>query len=169
MGALGLMAGGQGTNNNFTFGNERYQYYETLCGGAGATEDGAGSKCSAYAHDQLRLTDPEILEQRYPVVLDVFHVRQLSGGRGDHAGGNGVERHIRFLEPMTANIISGHRSVPTFALNGAGEGKTGLNFVLRHAWPDRLAGRLRRDGRSGGRYLCIHTPGGGGWNSQSSS
>jgi 5-oxoprolinase (ATP-hydrolysing) len=116
-----------------------------------------------------RLTDPEILEQRYPVVLDVFHVRQLSGGRGDHAGGNGVERHIRFLEPMTANIISGHRSVPTFALNGAGEGKTGVNFVLRHTGQiDWLEGCAAMDVAAGDTF-CIHTPGGGGWNSQSSS
>lgn len=169
MGALGLMAGGQGTNNNFTFGNERYQYYETLCGGAGATEDGAGANAVHTHMTNSRLTDPEILEQRYPVVLDVFHVRQLSGGRGDHAGGNGVERHIRFLEPMTANIISGHRSVPTFALNGAGEGKTGVNFVLRHTGQiDWLEGCAAMDVAAGDTF-CIHTPGGGGWNSQSSS
>ena len=169
MGALGLMAGGQGTNNNFTFGNDRYQYYETLCGGAGATADGRGANAVHTHMTNSRLTDPEILEQRYPVILDVFHVRQLSGGRGDHAGGNGVERHIRFLEPMTANIISGHRSVPTFALNGAGEGKTGLNFVLRHTGQiDWLEGCAAMDVAAGDTF-CIHTPGGGGWNSQSSS
>ncbi len=169
MGALGLMAGGQGTNNNFTFGNERYQYYETLCGGAGATADGRGANAVHTHMTNSRLTDPEILEQRYPVILDVFHVRQLSGGRGDHAGGNGVERHIRFLEPMTANIISGHRSVPTFALNGAGEGKTGVNFVLRHTGQiDWLEGCAAMDVAAGDTF-CIHTPGGGGWNSQSSS
>ena len=169
MGALGLMAGGQGTNNNFTFGNDRYQYYETLCGGAGATADGRGANAVHTHMTNSRLTDPEILEQRYPVVLDVFHVRQLSGGRGDHAGGNGVERHIRFLEPMTANIISGHRSVPTFALNGAGEGKTGVNFVLRHTGQiDWLEGCAATEVVAGDTF-CIHTPGGGGWSSQSSS
>ena len=169
MGALGLMAGGQGTNNNFTFGNERYQYYETLCGGAGATEKAAGASAVHTHMTNSRLTDPEILEQRYPVVLDLFHVRQFSGGAGEHRGGDGVERHIRFLEPMTANIISGHRSVPTFSLNGAGEGKTGVNFVLRQSGKiEWLQGCAATDIASGDTF-CIHTPGGGGWNGDSGS
>ncbi|MEC7547379.1 MAG: hydantoinase B/oxoprolinase family protein [Pseudomonadota bacterium] len=163
MGALGLMSAGQGTNNNFTFGNESYQYYETLCGGAGATADGRGADAVHTHMTNSRLTDPEILEQRFPVLLDHFHIRQLSGGQGTHRGGNGVERHIRFLEPMTANIISGHRRVPTFALNGAGEGKTGVNFIHRNdgrvEWLDGCA----RTEMDEGDTFCIHTPGGGGW------
>ncbi|MEK9712650.1 MAG: hydantoinase B/oxoprolinase family protein [Thalassolituus sp.] len=164
MGALGLMAGGQGTNNNFTFGNDQYQYYETLCGGAGASTVGAGASGVHTHMTNSRLTDPEILEQRFPVVLDLFHIRQLSGGEGEHMGGNGVERHIRFRVPMRANIISGHRQVPTFALNGAGEGKAGVNFVMRQdgrmQW---LEGCDDIDMQPGDTF-CVHTPGGGGWN-----
>jgi len=164
MGALGLMAGGQGTNNNFTFGNDQYQYYETLCGGAGASRVGAGASGVHTHMTNSRLTDPEILEQRFPVVLDLFHIRQLSGGEGEHVGGNGVERHIRFRVPMRANIISGHRRVPTFSLNGAGEGRTGVNFVMRQdgrmQW---LEGCDDIDMQPGDTF-CVHTPGGGGWN-----
>jgi len=163
MGALQLMAGGQGTNNNFTFGNDTYQYYETLCGGAGASARGAGASGVHTHMTNSRLTDPEILEQRFPVVLDWFHTRQLSGGEGVHTGGNGVERHIRFLETMQANIISGHRQVPTFALNGAGEGKVGSNFVKRAngrmEWLQSCADVTLEAGDT----FCIHTPGGGGW------
>lgn len=164
MGALGLMAGGQGTNNNFTFGNDQYQYYETLCGGAGASALGHGASAVHTHMTNSRLTDPEILEQRFPVVLDLFHIRQMSGGEGVFNGGNGVERHIRFLEPMRANMISGHRKVPVFALHGAGEGKTGVNFVYRHngtmEWLDGCADIDMKPGDT----FCVHTPGGGGWN-----
>lgn len=172
MGSLNLMAGGQGTNNNFTFGNNTYQYYETLCGGAGASKFGKGASAVHTHMTNSRLTDPEILEQRFPVVLDLFHIRQLSGGKasantegvnGGFNGGNGVERHIRFREAMQANIISGHRHVPTFALNGAGEGKTGVNFVLRHSgkieWLDSCADVEMQPGDT----FCVHTPGGGGY------
>lgn len=176
MGALNLMAGGQGTNNNFTFGNDTYQYYETLCGGAGASKFGPGASGVHTHMTNSRLTDPEILEQRFPVVLDLFHIRQLSGGKAlaeadgvkegvisGFNGGNGVERHIRFRKAMQANIISGHRHVPTFALNGAGEGKTGVNFVLRQSrkidWLDSCADVEMQPGDT----FCVHTPGGGGF------
>ncbi|MDF1761965.1 MAG: hydantoinase B/oxoprolinase family protein, partial [Oleibacter sp.] len=167
MGALGLMAGGQGTNNNFTFGNQTYQYYETICGGAGASRLGVGASAVHTHMTNSRLTDPEILEQRFPVVLDLFHIRQLSGGAGRFSGGNGVERHIRFLEPMQANIISGHRQVPTFSLNGAQCGQTGVNFVLRaNNKADKriewLAG-CADVAMNAGDTFCIHTPGGGGY------
>ncbi|MAQ99005.1 MAG: 5-oxoprolinase [Oceanospirillaceae bacterium] len=163
MAALQLMAGSQGTNNNFTFGNAQYQYYETLCGGAGASASGPGASAVHTHMTNSRLTDPEILEQRYPVVLDRFHIRQLSGGTGHHTGGNGVERHLRFLMPMTANIISGHRQQAPQGLNGGGPGQTGVNFVFRAdgrcEWLDGCA----EVEMGAGDTFCVHTPGGGGW------
>lgn len=167
MGALGIMAGSQGTNNNFTFGNADFQYYETLCGGAGASSQGPGASAVHTHMTNSRLTDPEILEQRFPVVLDHFHIRPASGGRGRFNGGEGVERHIRFLVPVTANIISGHRRVPTFGLAGGEEGVTGFNYVLR----DGAVRQLQRlEGSdcvelSPGDVFCVHTPGGGGFGS----
>lgn len=166
MGALGLMAGSQGTNNNFTFGNESCQYYETLCGGAGASALGNGASAVHTHMTNSRLTDPEILEQRFPVLLERFHIRQGSGGAGRHRGGDGVERHIRFLQPMTANMISGHRLVPTFGLQGGSSGQAGANFVLRN---DGKESRLQWLGSCAsvematGDVFCIHTPGGGGY------
>ncbi|WP_221801031.1 hydantoinase B/oxoprolinase family protein [Oceanobacter mangrovi] len=167
MGALNLMAACQGTNNNFTFGNADHQYYETLCGGIGASALGAGAS-GVHGHmTNSRLTDPEILEQRYPVVLDHFHLRLNSGGVGQHAGGEGVERHIRFLQPMTANIISGRRQQAPFGLAGGGAGQPGANFVMRGRTaagePERLqwldgCARVELDV---GDCFCVHTPGGG--------
>ena len=163
MAALEVMAGSQGTNNNFTFGNAQHQYYETLCGGAGASAAGPGASAVHTHMTNSRLTDPEILEQRYPVVLDHFHIRQLSGGDGEHPGGNGVERHIRFLQAMTANIISGHREQSPHGLMGGESGSTGNNFVLRQdgrcEW---LKGCAEVELQAGDTF-CIHTPGGGGW------
>jgi len=169
MGALGLMAGCQGTNNNFTFGDDQHQYYETLCGGIGASHKGPGAS-AVHAHmTNSRLTDPEILEQRYPVMLEWFHIRPMSGGDGHHAGGEGVERHIRFLKPMRANIISGHRKRPTFGLNGGGEGAPGLNFVKRHQGKLQLLPGCADVELEAGDVFCIHTPGGGGYGSQGAS
>lgn len=163
MAALEIMAGSQGTNNNFTFGNAQYQYYETLCGGAGASASGPGASAVHTHMTNSRLTDPEILEQRYPVVLDHFHIRQLSGGAGQNPGGNGVERHIRFLKAMTANIISGHREQAPHGLKGGDPGATGNNFVLRQEGRcEWLAGCAEVQLQAGDTF-CIHTPGGGGW------
>jgi len=165
MGALGIMAGSQGTNNNFTFGNADFQYYETLCGGAGASALGAGASAVHTHMTNSRLTDPEILEQRFPVVLDHFHIRAASGGEGAFRGGDGVERHIRFLVPVTANIISGHRRVPTFGLAGGKEGTTGFNYVLRAGelpTLERLQGSDCVELAAGDTF-CVHTPGAGGY------
>ncbi|TAM55436.1 MAG: 5-oxoprolinase, partial [Paraburkholderia sp.] len=130
-GALGVMAGAQGTMNNFTFGNDRFQYYETICGGAGAgpTFDG----CSAVQTHMTnsRLTDPEVLEWRFPVRLDEFRVRRGSGGAGRHRGGDGTERRVRFLEPMTAVMLANRREVPPFGLEGGAPGAVGVNWVER--------------------------------------
>jgi N-methylhydantoinase B len=108
-GALGVLAASQGTMNNFTFGNEKYQYYETICGGSGAGINFNGTDAVHTHMTNSRLTDPEVLEFRYPVLVEEFKIRENSGGKGQYSGGNGVMRNIKFLEPMTANILSGHR------------------------------------------------------------
>ncbi|UTW48985.1 hydantoinase B/oxoprolinase family protein [Bacterioplanoides sp. SCSIO 12839] len=163
MGASGLMAGCQGTNNNFTFGDDSHQYYETLCGGVGASHKGDGAS-GVHSHmTNSRLTDPEILEQRFPVMLEHFHLRALSGGSGLFNGGHGVERHIRFLKNMRANIISGHRQQTTFGLNGGSSGQVGFNFVKRRSGKlEKLAGCADVELQAG-EVFCIHTPGGGGF------
>ncbi|MDR9404230.1 MAG: hydantoinase B/oxoprolinase family protein, partial [Halothece sp. Uz-M2-17] len=130
-GALGVMAASQGTMNNFTFGNEKYQYYETICGGAGA---GNGFKGADAVHTHMtnsRLTDPEVLEWRFPVLVEDFSIRENSGGNGQYQGGNGVIRRIKFLEAMTAGILSGRRKFAPFGLEGGESGKIGRNAVER--------------------------------------
>nr|VFJ50855.1 MAG: 5-oxoprolinase (ATP-hydrolysing) [Candidatus Kentron sp. DK] len=166
-GALGIMAASQGTMNNFTFGNRQYQYYETLCGGTGA---GPGARGEGYhgtdavhAHmTNSRLTDPEILEQRFPVLLERFAIRKGSGGGGRFRGGDGVVRRIRFLEPMTAAILSERRRVPPFGIAGGKPGKTGRNYVARvDGSHEELAGtgEVRMEAED---VFVIETPGGGG-------
>jgi N-methylhydantoinase B len=121
-GALGAVAAAQGSNNNFTFGNDKYQYYETICGGAGA---GPGFDGASAVHTHMtntRLTDPEVLEWRFPVLLESFGIRQDSGGNGKYRGGDGVVRRVKFLEPMSANILSSHRRIPPFGLEGGEAG-----------------------------------------------
>lgn len=129
--ALGVVAASQGTCNNFTFGNQDYQYYETLCGGAGdgPTFDGASA---VHTHmTNTYITDPEILEWRFPVVLEQFSIRKHSGVAGAYYGGDGVIRRIRFLEKMTANIISSHRVIPPYGMQGCASGLPGHNWVQR--------------------------------------
>src|SRR5690606_36546400 len=139
-GALGVMGASQGTMNNFTFGNERHQYYETIAGGSGAgilqggTGDPRGFDGTACVQTHMtnsRLTDPEVLEWRYPVRVDSFAIRRGSGGSGRWRGGDGAVRKIRFLETMTAAILSGHRRVPPYGMAGGAPGATGRNAVER--------------------------------------
>jgi len=171
LGALGIMAASQGTNNNFTFGDEEFQYYETLCGGAGATRFDAGASGVHTHMTNSRLTDVEILEQRFPVMLEHFAIRPCSGGAGEHKGGDGIERHIRFLKPMSATIISGHRTVPTFGMAGGESGKVGMNFVQRFVLDEQGMPVPKLEFLKGctdiqmnkGDVFCIHTPGGGGY------
>ncbi|MDZ7824205.1 MAG: hydantoinase B/oxoprolinase family protein [Ahrensia sp.] len=130
-GAIGALGSSQGTMNNLTFGNERYQYYETICSGSPA---GPGFDGVSAVHTHMtntRLTDPEILEQRYPVVLDNFSVVRESGGRGKWTAGDGILRSIRFLEKMECSILSGHREVRPFGLEGGQEGRVGRNWIIR--------------------------------------
>ncbi|MDZ8087035.1 MAG: hydantoinase B/oxoprolinase family protein [Nostoc sp. DedQUE12b] len=162
-GALGVMAASQGTMNNFTFGNEQYQYYETICGGSGAGIDFDGTD-GVHSHmTNSRLTDPEVLETRYPVLLESFSLRLDSGGKGKYSGGNGVVRRIRFLEPMTANILSGHRLVPPFGLNGGEAGKVGRNWIQRQNGMEENLDSTATVEMKTGDVFVIETPGGGGF------
>jgi 5-oxoprolinase (ATP-hydrolysing) len=162
-GALGVVAASQGTMNNLTFGDARYQYYETVCGGAGAgpTWDG----CSAvHTHmTNSRLTDPEVLEWRYPVRVDEFAVRGGSGGAGTHRGGDGVVRRLRFLEPLTAAIVSSSRRVPPYGLSGGLPGAPGRNAIARtDGTVEELPG-VAQAAMKPGDVLIVETPGGGGY------
>ncbi|MBC1238950.1 hydantoinase B/oxoprolinase family protein [Nostoc sp. 2RC] len=162
-GALGVMAASQGTMNNFTFGNEKYQYYETICGGSGAGIHFDGTD-GVHSHmTNSRLTDPEVLETRYPVLLESFSIRADSGGKGQYSGGNGVIRRIRFLEPMTANILSGHRVVATFGLNGGEAGKVGHNWIQRQDGSKETLDSTAMVEMNVGDVFVIETPGGGGF------
>jgi 5-oxoprolinase (ATP-hydrolysing) len=129
-GALNALASAQGTMNNFTFGNDQYQYYETICGGSGAGPDFQGTSAVQTHMTNSRLTDPEVLELRFPVLLEHFSIRSGSGGAGKFRGGDGTVRRVRFLEAMTAAMISQRRRVPPFGLAGGGPGKCGRNYIL---------------------------------------
>jgi len=162
-GALGAMAGSQGTMNNFTFGNDQYQYYETICGGSGAGPSFDGADAVQTHMTNSRMTDPEILEWRYPVRLEAFSIRHGSGGGGRHAGGSGAIRRIRFLEPMTASILSNHRRRPPFGAAGGEPGETGRNTLIRaDGTVETLAGCAQIDVTAGDTFV-IETPGGGGF------
>jgi N-methylhydantoinase B len=162
-GALGVMAASQGTMNNFTFGNERYQYYETICGGSGAGANFDGTDAVQTHMTNSRLTDPEVLETRYPVQVESFCLRPDSGGKGKHCGGNGVIRRIRFLEPMTANILSNHRFVPPFGLNGGEAGLVGRNWIERQDGTQEILEFPATVEMKPGDVFVIETPGGGGF------
>ena len=162
-GALGVLAAAQGTMNNFTWGNERHQYYETLCGGAGAGPDFDGCDAVHTHMTNSRLTDPEVLEWRFPVRLESYEIRRGSGGRGRHRGGDGTIRRVRFLEPMTAAILSLHRALPNFGVDGGEPGALGRNYVVRaDGREDELAGTDRTE-MAVGDVFVIETPGGGGY------
>jgi 5-oxoprolinase (ATP-hydrolysing) len=161
-GALGVLAGSQGTMNNLTFGNDSYQYYETICGGAGAGDGFAGASAVQVHMTNSRLTDAEILELRFPIVLEEFSIRRGSGGVGQYPGGDGVKRRLRFLEPMNLSLLSGHRRVPAFGLAGGGEGAVGVNSVAKNDTRPRVLGSTVSLSVDAGDSLTLCTPGGGG-------
>ena len=168
-GALGAMGASQGTMNNFTFGNAHYQYYETISGGGGAGPGFDGSSVTQTHMTNSRLTDPEVLEWRFPVLLESFAIREGSGGKGQSCGGNGATRRVRFLEPMTAAILSGHRRVPPYGMAGGAPGAVGRNHVERAIQAGQpkgdiieLAGCAQADMLPGDVFV-IDTPGGGGF------
>jgi 5-oxoprolinase (ATP-hydrolysing) len=161
--ALGVLAASQGTMNNFTFGNARYQHYETLCGGAGAGQGFAGA-CAVHTHmTNSRLTDPEVLESRFPVRLLSFCIRRGSGGAGQWRGGDGVTRRIEFLEPMTANLLANRYRTRPFGLAGGGAGEAGQAFVRRRDGSEVPLTGIDSVEMDAGDIITIATPGGGGY------
>jgi 5-oxoprolinase (ATP-hydrolysing) len=162
-GALGVMAAAQGTMNNLTFGNDRHQYYETIAGGSGAGPDFDGADAVQTHMTNSRLTDPEVLETRYPVLVESFAVRCGSGGRGRHRGGDGAVRRIRFLEPMTVSILANRREVPPFGLAGGGNGAPGVTRVRPAGGEERVLRSTDRADVAAGDVIEIETPGGGGY------
>ncbi|NSX56858.1 hydantoinase B/oxoprolinase family protein [Parasulfitobacter algicola] len=161
-GALGVIAGSQGTMNNFVYGNDVYQNYETICGGTGA---GPGFDGTSAVHSHMtntRMTDPEVLETRFPVRVDEFSIRIESGGAGANKGGDGIVRRLRFLEPMTATVLSSHRETVPHGLNGGDPGKPGRNSVERaDGQVEELAGNDKAELQAGDVFI-VETPGGGG-------
>jgi len=162
-GALGAMAASQGTMNNFTFGDAQRQYYETIAGGSGAGPDFDGTDVVQTHMTNSRLTDPEVLETKFPVMLDEFSVRKASGGGGEHSGGDGAVRRIRFLEAMDAGILSNRRVFAPFGLAGGKDGACGRNRVERANGQTEELGSTAAVSVSPGDVIVIETPGGGGF------
>jgi len=162
-GALGVQAASQGTMNNFTFGNARYQYYETISGGSGAGPGFDGTDVVQTNMTNSRLTDPEILEFRFPVRLESYAIRPDSGGAGRWRGGNGGVRRVRFLEPMTAAILSNNRIYAPFGMAGGQPGARGVNTVVRADGRVEQVGHIGKVEMAPGDVFVIETPGGGGY------
>jgi 5-oxoprolinase (ATP-hydrolysing) len=162
-GALGVLAASQGTMNNFTFGNDRYQYYETIAGGAGAGPDFDGASVVQTHMTNSRLTDPEVLEWRFPVRLESFAIRHGSGGAGRYRGGDGAVRRVRFLEAMTAVMLANHRRIAPFGVAGGLQGAPGRNWVERADGGRESFGATCAVAMEAGDVFVIETPGGGGY------
>jgi len=162
-GALGVLAASQGTMNNFTFGNATYQYYETIAGGSGAGPGFDGASAVQTHMTNSRLTDPEVLEWRFPVRLESFAIRRGSGGAGRHHGGDGTRRVVRFLEPMTAVVLANHRRIAPFGAAGGRPGAVGRNWVERTDGTREEFGATCKVEMGAGDVFVIETPGGGGF------
>jgi 5-oxoprolinase (ATP-hydrolysing) len=161
--ALGVQAEGSGTMNNVTFGNERYQYYETVASGSGARDGFPGTDVVQTKMTNSRLTDPEVLEWRYPVRLESYSIRRGSGGAGRWRGGDGGARRLRFLQPMTVTVLSGHRRVPAFGMAGGSPGALGRQWVERAdgtVTPMAGCDSVRLEA---GDVFVLESPGGGGY------
>ncbi|MDW3175804.1 MAG: hydantoinase B/oxoprolinase family protein [Acidimicrobiia bacterium] len=162
-GAVGVLAESQGTMNNFIWGNDTHQYYETICGGAGASATSPGCDAVHTHMTNSRLTDPEVLEWRYPVHLETFHIRRGSGGAGTNRGGDGVVRRVRFDEAMEINVLSGHRQVPPYGMAGGLPGAVGHNRkIAADGTITQFGATAQTTVRPGDRFE-IETPGGGGF------
>jgi 5-oxoprolinase (ATP-hydrolysing) len=161
--ALGIIACGQGTMNNTLFGNDTFGYYETICGGTGAGDGFNGTDATHTHMTNTRITDPEIMELRYPVRLDAFSIRKNSGGKGLYKGGDGIVRKMTFLAPVELSILSQHRVVAPFGIKGGKRGKKGKQYLVL---PNKSLKILRGvDGVTvqKGEQFVIETPGGGGF------
>ena len=165
MGALGLAAASQGTMNNLTFGDDSFGYYETICGGSGATKTQDGADAVHTHMTNTRLTDPEVLEHRYPVRLNRFSIREDSGGAGQHTGGNGIVREIEFLKPLHVSMLSQRRGDhQPYGINGGQPGDSGRNQLRPTAGAEPVdAGGAFAVTVQAGAILTIETPGGGGF------
>ena len=168
-GALGVLAASQGTMNNFTFGDETRQYYETIAGGSGAGPGFDGTAAVQTHMTNSRLTDPEVLETRFPVLLEEFSIRRGSGGDGANRGGDGAVRRVRFLEPLTAAILSNHRRTAPFGLSGGEDGAVGDNRVERVDGTADHLGATAEVSMGIGDVFVIETPGGGGFGAKRAS
>ncbi|MCA9032814.1 MAG: hydantoinase B/oxoprolinase family protein, partial [Planctomycetaceae bacterium] len=163
--AFGLAAGSQGTMNNFTFGNEKFGYYETICGGSGATATANGASAVQTHMTNTRMTDVEVIERRYPVRVNTFTIREDSGGKGEHSGGNGIVREIEFLQPLTVSLLTQRRG--QFHPKGYADGEpgsVGRNELKRcgmTTW-EELPGATQIHVEAGD-TIRLRTPGGGGW------
>jgi len=166
-GALGVVGAAQGTMNNFTFGDQQYQYYETISGGTGAGPNFDGASAVQSHMTNSRLTDPEVLEWRFPVRVDGFCIRKGSGGAGKHKGGNGVIRRIEFLQSMNAAILSSHRQTAPFGAAGGQPGQVGRNTVERHNGQIDELQATDQTQMEAGDIIVIETPGGGGFGTES--
>jgi 5-oxoprolinase (ATP-hydrolysing) len=162
-GALGAIACAQSTMNNVNFGNDKYQYYETICSGSAAGPGFPGTDAVHTHMTNTRLTDPEILEFRYPVVLEDFHIRKGSGGKGKWNAGDGIRRTIRFLEKMDCTLLTGHRVVPPFGLAGGENGQVGQNAVRRKDGSIEKLKGCDATTIDAGEALIIQTPTAGGY------
>jgi len=167
-GAMGALANAQGTMNNLTFGNRKYQYYETICSGspAGRMNDGRGFAGTSGVHTHMtnsRLTDPEVLELRFPVLLEDFHIRQGSGGKGKWTGGDGTQRTIRFLEKMECAILSSHRNRPPQGLDGGGDGEPGSTKIRRSDGRIETLKACDQTALEAGEAVIVTTPTPGGF------
>jgi 5-oxoprolinase (ATP-hydrolysing) len=167
--ATGKLAPSQGTMNNFTFGNDRHQYYETIAGGSGAGPDHDGTDAVQTHMTNSRLTDAEILETRHPVRLERFAIRRGSGGGGAHCGGNGVIRELTFLEPMRANMLANRRRVAPSGIMGGSDASPGRNWVERTDGSVEMLGACGSADMEAGDRFVVETPGGGGYGRPSSS
>jgi 5-oxoprolinase (ATP-hydrolysing) len=161
--AFGLLACSQGTMNNLMFGNEQFSYYETICGGCGAGNGFHGASAVHHHMTNTRITDPEILEHRYPVRLDRFVIRPGSGGKGKFSGGNGVIREITFLEGASLSVLSQHRVERPYGMKGGQPGETGKQWVIRVSGAREDIDGIGGTSMEAGDRFIIHTPGGGGY------
>jgi 5-oxoprolinase (ATP-hydrolysing) len=162
-GALGVMAASQGTMNNFTFGNDSYQYYETIAGGSGAGSGFHGTAAVQTHMTNSRITDPEVLEFRFPVLVEEHSIRAGSGGAGKWRGGDGALRRIRFLEPLTAAILAGRRRVAPYGLAGGADGEVGATWVERSDGTRQVLSYAEETAVGAGDVFVVSTPSGGGY------
>jgi 5-oxoprolinase (ATP-hydrolysing) len=161
--AFELAACSQGTMNNFLFGDSGFAYYETICGGTGAGPGFNGANAVHQHMTNTRITDPELMEFRYPVRLERFEIRKNSGGKGRWRGGDGIEREIYFRAPLDISLLTQHRIEKPYGLKGGMPGKTGEQFLLRNNGEKERLGGMDSVAVKPGDRLIIKTPGGGGW------